>query len=224
VDLLLPGTVVLLLAAFDWFAVAAGLRRLEYFAKPSTLLSLLLWFLLAGVLSPGGGWPERLVLLGLACSLAGDLFLMLPGDHLMAGLIAFLLAHLAYIPAFLATGVHWGPGALAIALLIAGAAAVILARLREALTRAGRRSLARAVTAYGLVLAVMSWSAMTRLLDPSWPRTSATLLALGGFFFFVSDSVLGWNRFVEPKPPLRVFEMVTYHLAQLGIAVAFLLR
>nr|WP_256202265.1 lysoplasmalogenase family protein [Stenotrophomonas pictorum] len=38
---------------------------------------------------------RRWIVLGLVFSLMGDVWLMLPGDYFVAGLIAFLLAHLA---------------------------------------------------------------------------------------------------------------------------------
>ena len=42
------------------------------------------------------------ILAGLVFSLAGDVFLMLPSDQFMAGLVSFLIAHLFYIAAFTA--------------------------------------------------------------------------------------------------------------------------
>jgi uncharacterized membrane protein YhhN len=40
------------------------------------------------------------IMAGLVCSLAGDVFLMLPSDRFVAGLVSFLIAHLFYITAF----------------------------------------------------------------------------------------------------------------------------
>ncbi len=39
--------------------------------------------------------------------------------------------------------------------------------------------------------------------------------------FYVSDAILGWNRFVAPVGWMPLAVMVTYHLAQAGF-VAFL--
>ena len=74
-------------AAADWAAVAAGNKRVEYVAKPLAMAALVAvavaldpsdesrrtWFVLAGVLS-----------------LAGDVFLMLPRDRFVAGLVSVL--------------------------------------------------------------------------------------------------------------------------------------
>ncbi|NIW49240.1 MAG: lysoplasmalogenase, partial [Gammaproteobacteria bacterium] len=54
--------------------------------------------LIAWVIINGGTQgPIIYFLIGLALSLAGDIFLMLPDEKFIAGLVSFLLAHLAYI-------------------------------------------------------------------------------------------------------------------------------
>ncbi len=63
-----------------------------YLLKPLTMVFILLIVVQAG-------WPDFsrykvAILAGLVCSLAGDVFLMLPSDRFIAGLVSFLLAHL----------------------------------------------------------------------------------------------------------------------------------
>src|SRR3989441_7334022 len=79
-------------AVLDWLAVSRSVRSLEYVAKPATLLALLVY--------AGSGHPSPWLVAALAFSLLGDVFLMLPADLFLAGLAAFLVAHLAYIGAF----------------------------------------------------------------------------------------------------------------------------
>ena len=79
-----------------------GPRALVYAAKPlATLLILAL-----ACLAPAGADPRvaRWIFLGLVCSLAGDVLLMLPSDRFAAGLASFLVAHLCYIAAFTRRG------------------------------------------------------------------------------------------------------------------------
>ena len=85
--------VALLFAALDWAAVARGWKVLSYIAKPAVMVCLIAW------LGVNGGWSGVLLWFtaGLIFSLAGDIFLMLPKERFVAGLVAFLLAHLAYI-------------------------------------------------------------------------------------------------------------------------------
>src|SRR3954469_11318097 len=49
---------------------------------------------------------KSLVVAGLLCSLVGDVFLMLPRERFVAGLVSFLFAHLFYIAAFTLDGLH----------------------------------------------------------------------------------------------------------------------
>jgi uncharacterized membrane protein YhhN len=81
------------LAVLDWIAVARGWKKLEYFAKPATMVALLAFVVQNGGLGGGMIWFT----LGLIFSLAGDVFLMLPKEQFIAGLVSFLLAHVAYI-------------------------------------------------------------------------------------------------------------------------------
>ena len=94
-----------------WLAVAAaasltlhlraayqGPEWQVYLFKPLTTSLVLLLALTA---PPGATTRYRRAIgAGLALSLVGDVLLMLPGDRFVAGLIAFLAAHLAYLAAF----------------------------------------------------------------------------------------------------------------------------
>ena len=76
-------------------------------------------------------------------SLAGDVFLMLPRDAFVAGLAAFLVAHVCYVVGF------WTDPPAAVAMLVASVVVVIAvapiartrpARAGERTARCGRRS------------------------------------------------------------------------------------
>jgi uncharacterized membrane protein YhhN len=77
-----------ILALIDWLAVAWHRKWLEYVFKPATLIAILVgvWLLLRG---PHDAWQARFFLPGLAFSLVGDVFLMLPGDgFFLPGLVS----------------------------------------------------------------------------------------------------------------------------------------
>ncbi len=84
----------LVVVAGDWLAVAREQRRAEYVLKP-----LALTVLIAAAAILGAQWP---LLAALVCSLAGDVFLMLPRDRFVQGLVAFLLAHVFFVIAYFA--------------------------------------------------------------------------------------------------------------------------
>ncbi len=212
----------LISAVVDWIAVARDDRRTENWAKPAALVLLLAAFLW---LAPRP--PHALVTLfaiGLAFSLAGDVFLMVPGDRFIAGLIAFLLAHLAYIAAFNLEGPALTVPGLLLLGLAAAAAWLVLSRLTAAMAAGGRRKLIGPVVVYGIVLSLMTWSAVSTLTRATWSPTAGWLAAIGGCLFFFSDTALAWLRFVRPLPGGRTLEMITYHLAQYALSAAVLLK
>ncbi|HSN33886.1 MAG TPA: lysoplasmalogenase family protein, partial [Ideonella sp.] len=85
---------LLAIAAAPW---ALGLPALAFVFKPLTTA-----LVIAHAWPRGRATPalRRWVLGGLALSLAGDVALLWPKQGFLPGLIAFLLAHLAYLAAF----------------------------------------------------------------------------------------------------------------------------
>src|SRR5512143_3607936 len=71
---------------------------LIYLFKPLTTILILAIALLPGTFITDP--YARLIGLGLLFSLAGDIWLVLPADRFLYGLVSFLLAHLCYIAAF----------------------------------------------------------------------------------------------------------------------------
>ena len=208
-------------ALLNWIAVAIDNRRLEYVAKPGTLFFLIIWFgtRLPSPQPPLGIW----FLIGLMFSLAGDVFLMLPGNHFLKGLVAFLLAHIAYIVAFNLTGLVLSMTSMLIAVAIILVAGVIMRRLVTSLRTSGRTSMIAPVIAYAIVLSLTFWSATITTLRPEWSPLAGSLAVLGGALFFASDAAIAWNRFVGPHPGGRLFEMIAYHLAQISLSFAVLM-
>ena len=143
---------------------------------------------------------------------------MLPGDHFLKGLVAFLLAHIAYIVAFNLTGLVINPASLLIALTTILVSGAIMQRLVTSLRTSGRTSMIAPVIAYAVVLSLTFWSAASTTLRPDWPPLAGWLAALGGALFFSSDTAIAWNRFIGPHPGGRLFEMIAYHLAQISLA------
>lgn len=75
-----------------------GPRLHVYIFKPLTMIFILLIAILGQAELP---FYKCMIIAGLVFSLAGDVFLMLPADRFVAGLVAFLIAHLFYIAAFM---------------------------------------------------------------------------------------------------------------------------
>ena len=69
-----------------------------YVLKPLTML-LITVIAVRSIGRPVRKYPA-IIAAGLIISLVGDVFLMLPGDYFIPGLVSFLVAHLVYVAAF----------------------------------------------------------------------------------------------------------------------------
>ena len=184
-------------AVADWVAVAQDRKQLEWIAKPAALAALLLY-------ATTGCNPSGWLIAALTLSLLGDVYLMLPADVFAAGLVAFLLAHVAYIIDFEA-----GVGARVIWLVVLLVFAVPLAlRIMRSVAEAALRP---AIAVYMMVITLMVASALA---------SGSVLASAGALSFFASDAILAWNRFVRPFPRGRLAVIVTYHLGQLALTAA----
>lgn len=186
-----------------------GRRPLVYVCKPATTLLILA----AAALAPGAAGTYRLlVVVGLACSLAGDVFLMLPRDRFLHGLASFLVAHLAYGSAFAVLPRGTAPWAV-LGLLVA-VGGTVLALLWPGL--GGR--LRGPVVVYVAAILGMVWMAAAR-----WIQTDAAgagRAAAGAVFFLVSDTLLALDRFRAPFPGARAAVLATYYAGQTLIALS----
>jgi uncharacterized membrane protein YhhN len=211
----------IIFALLNWIAIKLEYRRMEFIAKPTTLILLIAWFVsrLPGDPPAIGFW----FLGGLAFSLVGDIFLMFPDNHFLKGLIAFLIAQISYVVAFNLAGPVLTLTSLLIALVVTILAVMILQRIVSSLRTANRTSMIAPVVMYAIVLSLTLWSATCTLLRPEWPRLAGWLAAVGGVLFFTSDAAIAWNRFVGPHRGGRTFEMITYHLAQFSLSAGVLL-
>lgn len=184
----------------------AGARRRVYLLKPLTT-TLILAAALA--LPAADGVYRGLVAAGLIFSLAGDIFLMLPRDAFLPGMISFFVAHLLYIAAF--TRPHgWTLAPLTLALLAIfgiGYAALLWPKLG---------ALRLPVLAYVVAILVMAWQAIGRWQAMDTP--AAGRAALGALCFVVSDSSLAWDRFRGHFQAAPAVVLATYYLAQALIA------
>lgn len=207
VALIAAAVCVSILAVRAHYLGEAGRWQVYLFKPLATLL------ILCVVLTTGDRFfhPYSLLLAaGLLFSTAGDVFLMLPKDRFIAGLVSFLVAHLCYIAAFsndaaFGTGLVWW-----LPFFAAGGAVVmsLWAKLPSALRWP--------VLAYVLVIATMAGQATGRWLFLG--DSAALYSAVGAGLFVVSDAVLAIDRFGWPFHAARGITLTTYYAAQLLIA------
>lgn len=209
-----------ILAGFDWLAVFAGKNRWRWLTKTGTMLCLLAAYSLSGGWQISGWFGAGLIL-----SLAGDVLLLLPSRFFLGGLAAFLLAQLTYIVAL-----NQPASPLVVYNFIAAAVLLIIAygasrRFLAALPAEKHSTTLRwAIPFYILAISAMVYSAITTLWNPAWQFPAKGLAVFGALFFYFSDWTLANQRFVRSTRSGRVMIMVTYHLAQFLLVLAFLLR
>lgn len=197
-------------ALVDWYAVARGDRRTEVWAKPLVLASLIVAAVVLGATETAAGiW----LLVALVFGLAGDVALLSDSlPRFRAGVLAFLVGHVAYLVCFALLGLSvpaWSWAGLAVL-------AVALWATRDvvpATHRLGGRALSVPVAVYSVVIGAMLLFA--------W-FTGVPLVALGASVFVVSDATLSIDRFVRPIPHAHLVLMVTYHVGQALIVLGVL--
>lgn len=196
----------LVAAVIDWVAVHHRHQPIIYVFKPLTLVLLTATAL---ALDPDDPTVRTWFVVALVLSLAGDVFLMLPGDLFVPGLGSFLLAHVAYVVGLVLSGLE---------LVGIGVGLVVVA---NALQFVGRRivggaaraepALRAPVVAYMVVISAMLVCAFGTLLP---------LAIAGAALFYASDALIGWGRFVEAREGGDLAVMVTYHLGQVLLVLS----
>ena len=184
-------------------------RRLVYVSKPATTSLLFLIALCAT--NPVSRFYQLVIGTGLLFSLAGDIFLMLPSDRFIAGLVSFLLAHLCYIAAFGAQVTWpflsgWGLPVVVFAVGVYRLLAPHLGAMRLP------------VLIYMTVISLMAWVAITLFVQQGAPWSLAA--ASGAVLFVISDSALALNRFRKHFWSAQLVVLGTYYLAQWLIALS----
>lgn len=199
------------LALADWVAVARHEPRVRWITKPGTMVALIA----AAVAGSDGvaGDVRWWLLAGLVLSLAGDVFLMLPERWFVAGLAAFLVAHLAYITGMVQ--IDFSGFRALIGVAVVAVMAAVVGRAVVAGAARSDRTMRVPVTAYVTVISAMVIVAC---------GTGEPWLIAAAVLFYCSDSILGWNRFVRPAAWMPLAVMVTYHLAQGGFTAFLVTR
>ena len=200
--ILITGIVVIDLVLAE-FHKERGLVKLF---KPLASTCLLIVALDAGALRSVGGW---VILAGLTFSWLGDVFLLSKERRwFFAGLLSFLLAHVAYIVSFFVRGVELSyfvgvlPGLMV-------AAYLVFKWIKPKLD-----GLEKPVILYMAVISTMVAAAVGNLDTLNGPG-----LFFGAFLFYVSDVCVARERFVESSFVNKAIGLPTYYAGQLFIAI-----
>lgn len=160
---------------------------------------------------------ERHILLGLVLGAVGDVALLGKSNRaFMAGLVAFLLGHLAYVVACLHT-----VGGPRLTLESAGPYAIVpalvgLGALRWLWPRLG--SMRIPVIVYVTVIVSMVIAAIALARTGLLTQDARERFLIGAILFFISDFAVARDKFVEKGFPNRAWGLPAYYAGQLFIA------
>lgn len=209
------------ISAVDWLMVGLDKSKWRMVTKPGVMLVLLAGFTLAGGWQGEGTWFG----LGLLFSLAGDFLLMLPSNGFIAGLVAFLVAHIAYIIGFNQSFVIPGWGFLLAVLALAVFDGLSYWNIRKSIMSCPKdRWLRYPLLVYMVVISLMVFSGLLCWFRPDWPLPAAVMVSLGALLFYFSDTTLAFDRFCKPVRGGQILVITTYHIAQISIVAGVLFR
>jgi uncharacterized membrane protein YhhN len=195
-------------------------RRARIALKPLASAAFIAVPLAGGALGGGlaAGDHATWIVAGLVLGAIGDVLLLVPALFL-AGLVVFLLGHLAYVVGFaVVVPIAGWPRVVtwqAIATMAAGATA--LAWLWPYL-----KSMKVPVIAYVGVIVVMVIGAAAVSAAAPWSELRASLVIVGATLFFASDLAVARDRFVQPSVVNRTWGLPVYYAAQLVLGWSLL--
>ena len=192
-------------------ALLFDLQPLYLATKPLLMITLLLYFISASKAYPA--W-RIYVVIALVFSWAGDVFLM-TGNGFIAGLVAFLVAHVFNIVAYHKTGA--ANGELKPLDIIKF---VLYGSILFWVIYPGLGDMLIPVLVYALVLLVMGvWAHKRR---GSTNTTSFIMVSTGAILFALSDGMIAVNKFAFEMPAQHILIMSTYIVAQYMIVQGLL--
>ena len=207
---------ILTIAAASWEAIMIwkDSKRFEMLAKPAVMVFLFLWLYTSTGLQGNTLWFG----IGILLSLVGDIVLLSYSNRMFTlGLTAFLFAHISYLIGFQEELLHPTAWSFILIFFIFINGLRLLRRILGAMRTTGQNRLVIPVTIYSLVISLMLYAAMSTIFDPAWKTGAAFFVSVGAFLFYISDLILGWNKFVSPVKNGPILNIITYHLGQISL-------
>lgn len=187
---------------------------LHYLFKPLTTLLILAWVWRSA--NPVNQRYKTMVMAGIVLSACGDIFLMLPPAvfalGFICGLASFLVAHLLFLRALTSDAPLLNKPVAPLVYALIGA--INMAILWSGLPA----ELHVPVPVYLLCLAAMASQAASRWL--TLKTAASRLAACGGALFFLSDTLIAYDRFNHPIAAAGFWILSSYYTAIWLIALS----
>jgi uncharacterized membrane protein YhhN len=210
VAVILPFAIITALAVIVLLvAELRGMKRVACIAKGVASSAFVAAALVEGAAQSTYG---RVLLVAFAFSWLGDLLLLSSEQKaFLAGLGAFLLAHVGFAIAFLVWGVN--VRAITVAAAVLAVAGLLLARWLLPHVSAGMKV---PVIAYMTALCTM----VTLAAGAAWSSPQSRFLLPAAVAFFISDISVARGQFVKPGVSNQVWGLPLYYAAQLAFAAS----
>jgi uncharacterized membrane protein YhhN len=172
---------------------------LKYIFKPATTLLVITLVLV----KTNGNYElySIFIITGLIFSLIGDIYLMLPDDKFFKGLVSFFVAHIFFVISFV---IGFGPYFDILLLIPAIVYAIVF--LIKILPKTGELKIP--VLLYSGMLVLFLWQATGRFYYLA--DSSALFTFTGAIMFVISDSILGYSKFIKKSHLSTLLIHVTY--------------
>jgi len=227
-----PLLLILVFAGFllDWLAIERHWERLKSITKPFAMLLVILWTLNTV------GWKIDLFAGVLVTAqffgLLGDIFLLFSNWWFLWGLVSFFMGHIGYhiLNSLLIVEQNRLELSEGMFLWIVLCVMIWLVLLIcfylvfgvKYKKQHGSDKLWIAIQLYFLVLSGLVVMTLLVVLMRSLPFWRFIILPLGAVLFLTSDFILATNRFIQPIDKAQLKVRITYHLAQIFLAIGFI--
>ena len=208
-DILIYGAALSFGLALELFVDAKGRSGILFLGKPLASTMFLVVAVSLGALQTSYG---QSIFSGLVLSWFGDMFLIPKGAKgwFLAGLVSFLLGHVAYVLAFILYGgelsvFYWSLG------VVVGPAGIVLRWLWPHLGAAMRGP----VIAYVVVISTMVGAAVM-----AFESKGQVVIIAGAVLFYLSDLFVARHRFVKTERLNRVIGLPLYYAGQFLLALS----
>lgn len=202
---------IIISAILDIKAVYSGSKKQEYFFKPLTTTLIIILAFTQNTILPDTQFYKNMILSGLFFSLLGDIFIMLPSDKFIQGLISFLIAHIFYIIAFNSNITQPVSYLYILPFIIYGF--LMFGYLYSNLDK-----LKIPVIVYITIIMIMVFESLSSYL--LLKNTYSLLAFIGAFLFMISDTVLAIDKFKKKFKLAELIILSTYFSAQVFIALS----
>lgn len=181
--------------------------------------------IISHMISPGDNYYFLLIIIGLICSLFGDIFLALKINHkdgslnkyFVYGVISFSLTHIMYVLAF----VHLGSFNI-MDLLVALISAFVAISVLKSNENIDFKNMLLPASIYSFIICLMTFESIKLVFLLKF-HMGTCLLLVGALLFIFSDIVLSFILFNKHhKKFLSAVNLITYYTGQFIIASTLL--